>query len=161
MKIRVIDNFLDPLLNEVMFENYLKNEPHYLSAASKNATKETNFYISKLNSKDYLIQYIHYKISKEILKRPTSLLRVYSNIQHKEMDGSFHIDDGDITVLYMLSKTPNNKGGSFEYKDSQGKIKIVPFKQNRLIIFKGIEHRGCGPIDHVPRITVAFKLKLT
>lgn len=161
MKIKVIDNFLDPLLNEVIFENYLRNKPHYLSGVSSTTTNKFNFYFGNLKKKNYFVQYIHYKTSKEILKRPTSLLRAYFNIQHKEMDGSFHIDDGDITVLYMLSKTPNNKGGSFEYKDSQGKIKSIPFKQNRLIIFKGIEHRGCGPIDHSPRITIALKLKLT
>ena len=75
------------------------------------------------------------------------------------MEGEFHIDDGDITALLMITDTPKDNGGKFEYKWEDKEIKTENFIQNRLILFQEIEHRGCAPTNGEPRITLALKLK--
>ena len=71
------------------------------------------------------------------------------------MNGYYHNDNGDITCLYMLTKT-REKDGDFQIK-GEDKIKFV---QNRLICFDANKmHRGLAPKDGV-RITLAFKTKI-
>ena len=67
-------------------------------------------------------------------------------------------DDGDFTMLYMVTPTLNDSG-CFEYMDG-GVVKQIDFVQNRLIWFQGKElmHRGMSPNTATPRVTVSFKV---
>ena len=77
---------------------------------------------------------------------------MYINIQHPNMNGSFHSDDGELTCLYMVTQTLENSG-HFEIKDEEK----INFVQNRLITFDAKKlHRGIAP-DKGVRITLAFK----
>jgi hypothetical protein len=98
------------------------------------------------------------KLNREVLKKNCQFIRAYANIQFRGMDGSFHKDDGDFTVIYMV--TPTLEGcGHFEYKDG-AEIKRIDFKQNRVVVFEGTNllHRGMSPDNDLPRVTVAFKV---
>ena len=98
------------------------------------------------------------KLNREVIKDNCQFIRVYANLQFKEMDGSFHLDDGDFTMLYMVTPTLNDSG-CFEYMDG-GVVKQIDFVQNRLIWFEGKElmHRGMSPNTATPRVTVSFKV---
>ena len=86
---------------------------------------------------------------------------MYINIQHCFMDGGFHNDQGDNTVLLMISPTLKNKSGCFEIKENNKKLKSIDFTQNKLIIFPASWlHKGSAPIEkNIPRITLVFKTK--
>ena len=72
------------------------------------------------------------------------------------MNGVFHKDDGDITCLYMVTKSRKNNDGSFEIEGD----KKIQFIQNRLICFDSNKmHRGLAPNKGI-RITLAFKTKI-
>jgi hypothetical protein len=77
------------------------------------------------------------------------------------MDGGFHNDQGDNTVLLMISPTLKNKSGCFEIKENNKKLKSIDFTQNKLIIFPASWlHKGSAPIEkNIPRITLVFKTK--
>lgn len=155
VKLKIIDNFLDLNLIKILETKFLYQTPHFYGHRSK--TNGPEFYSSNLDSSDTLIKYIHSKIS-DTINTPTLIARSYLNIQFQEMGGEFHIDDGDITALLMVTKTPK-QGGEFEYY-KENTIKQIPYLQNRLILFSGIEHRGTSPKDNTPRITLAYKLNI-
>ena len=157
MKILVKENFLDPILINLLSNKFLYGTPHIWGQSSIGGNE---FYFAPLDNKDSLINYIHQKLNDEVLKFQTKVERVYINIQHNNMEGDFHYDDGDITALLMITPTPQG-GGQFEYKDKNNEIQTIPYKQNKLILFSGIEHRGCCYIDNKPRITLAYKLNIT
>jgi cupin superfamily acireductone dioxygenase involved in methionine salvage len=75
------------------------------------------------------------------------------------MNGDFHTDDGDTTVLLMITPTLINNSGCFQIKENNEKINTINFVKNKLIIFPAKwEHKGCAPIEkNIPRITLAFK----
>ena len=154
MKIKVIDNFIDPDLIEILQERFLYETPHEYGHSS-HPGKGIKFYNAEFDANDSLIKYVHYKIVKSINTLCT-IERAYINIQFKGMEGDFHIDDGDLTALLMITDPPL-QGGEFEYYENNV-IKQIPYKQNRLIIFSGIKHRGTCPKDNSPRITLAYKL---
>ena len=157
MKIKIIDNLLDNFLIKYLHNKFLYNTPHIYEGRSIN--NKPNFYVSPLNLNDSIIEYIYLKITNKILKINCSVQRTYLNIQHSNMDGDFHIDDGDITALLMITNNPKDGGGEFEYMDENGKIQSIEYKQNRLIIFDtNIEHRGLAYKGNEPRITLAYKL---
>lgn len=156
MYLNVIDNFIDPILLEHTKNKFLYRTPHIWGNTSKGGTP---FYYAPISPNSDFIEYIHQKINQEILNLNTKILRSYINIHHTGMGGDFHIDDGDITALLMITDTPNDNGGKFEYKWENGEIKAEDFIQNRLILFQEIEHRGCVPTNGKPRITLALKLK--
>lgn len=156
MYLSVTNNFLDPLLIENLKYNFLYEIPHIWGHSSNKGNNE--FYFASLSAERPDIRFIHAKINNEILKLNTKIDRVYFNIQHNSMDGDFHMDDGDLTALLMITDTPNDGGGRFEYEGEDNKINFENFEQNKLIIFQGIRHRGCAPTNNKPRITLAFKL---
>ena len=98
------------------------------------------------------------KINREILKSNCQFIRAYANVQFKGMDGSLHLDDGDFTILYMVTPTLDGSG-YFEYKDGDS-VKQIDFVQNRLVWFPGSEimHRGMSPNTKSPRVTLSFKV---
>jgi hypothetical protein len=95
---------------------------------------------------DSLIDFIFYKI-KTISQKNLHLLRFYTNLQFSNMTANTHVDDGQITCLLMLEGE-----GDFELGQE-----VIPFKENRLILFNSkIPHRGRSPTKGY-RITLAFK----
>jgi hypothetical protein len=157
MYLNIIDNFIDPILLEQTKNNFLYGTPHTWGHSSTG--KGSKFYAVDISSNSDFIKYIHQKINQEILNLNTEISRSYINIQHTGMEGEFHIDDGDLTALLMITDTPKDNGGKFEYKWENKEIKTEDFIQNRLILFQEIEHRGCAPTNKEPRITLALKLK--
>ena len=155
MKLKIINDFIDWDLIKLLEVQFLYKTPHNFGHKSQNGDPE--FYASNLNPSDNLIKYIHIKIS-NILNIPTTINRSYINVQFMNMEGGFHVDDGDITALLMITKPPS-QGGEFEYYENNI-IKQIPYKQNRLILFSGIKHRGTCPKDNSPRITLAYKLNI-
>ena len=99
------------------------------------------------------------KISREVAKGDCGFLRVYANIQFPGMDGTMHVDDGDMTAIYMVTETLSPGDGAFEYIE-EGKHESINFVQNRLILFEGNKHKGMAPKEGSPRVTMAFKIAL-
>ena len=120
---------------------------------SNSNNNESSFYTSICNPQNDLTNFLFFKL-KKTLNKNLKLERMYINIQHPNMNGSFHLDDGDMTCLYMVTKTLENSG-HFEIKDEEK----INFVQNRLIAFDAKKlHRGIAPNKGV-RITLAFKTK--
>jgi len=150
METKIIDNWLDKDLVLYLENYFLYNFPHYYGHKSNDKDSES-FYNSGLNPNDALNNFLFYKL-KKTLNKNLKLERMYINIQHPNMNGSFHTDDGDMTCLYMVTKTKKNSG-YFEIKN-ENKINFI---QNRLISFDAKKmHRGLSP-DNGVRITLAFK----
>lgn len=157
MKMEIKNNFLEKDLIDYLF-NHFKQLPHYYGHKSRDEGNE--FYVTELHPEDPLNKFLSLKILK-LFTYNTIILRMYTNIQHCSMDGSFHEDDGDTTVLLMVSPTLQKDSGCFEIKENNKNLKKIPFIQNQLILFPSLwNHRGCAPIEkNTPRITLAFKTK--
>ena len=150
MKTQIIDNWLDENLVDYLENYFLYTFPHYFGQKSDNEYNDC-FYVSALNPDDALNNFLFFKL-KKTLNKNLKLIRMYINIQHSNMNGSFHPDDGEMTCLYMVTKTLENSG-HFEIKDEEK----INFVQNRLIAFDAKKlHRGIAPNEGV-RITLAFK----
>jgi hypothetical protein len=153
------DNFLEnDLINHLEY-SFLRI-PHYYGHSSKADGTGVCFYNHEFNLSDPLIQYLCVKVQKEF-EQKLGFLRVYVNVQHNNMDGDFHEDDGNMTILLMVSKTLKKGSGQFEIKKDK-KIARVDFVQNRLIFFDArLKHRGTAPKEkNEVRITLAFKTNL-
>jgi hypothetical protein len=157
MKIEIKDNFLEKDLIDYLCSHF-KLLPHYYGHTSTGDS--IPFYASNLNLNDPLYNFLCFKISK-LFPYSIEIMRTYINVQYCFMEGSFHQDDGDTTILLMITPTLKSKSGCFEIKDNNNKLKSVNFVQNRLILFPASwYHRGCAPIENnIPRITLAFKIK--
>jgi len=159
--IKIVDDFLEKDLSEYL-EQYFLEIPHYYGHTSEKSNKAISFYMSNLNIYDPLIKFLCLKVQKQ-LNYKLGFLRVYINIHHSNMPGSFHQDDGDTTILLMISKTLQKNSGQFQIQidNNINNIEKIDFIQNRLIIFPAKwKHRGLDPVEHgVPRITLAFKTK--
>lgn len=155
IKTTIIDDWLDKDLVKYLENLFLYNYPHYYGHKS-NHNDTTCIYNSSLNVNDSLNYFLFYKLE-QTLKQKIILKRMYINIQHPNMDGSFHTDDGDMTCLYLVTKSLN-KEGYFEIKN-EDKINFV---QNRLISFDAKKiHRGLAPTKQGDvRITLAFKINV-
>jgi len=156
--VKVIDKWLDPEFCDHLAYDILFNMPHTYGHRSDYSKGTPRFYRADFGENNFHIKYMCRKISREVIQSDCQFIRVYANIQFKGMDGTFHCDDGDFTVLYMV--TPTLKGsGQFQYKHD-GEITGVDFIHNRLVWFAGssLEHRGMGPDTDLPRVTVAFKV---
>lgn len=159
--IKIVDNFLEQDLSKYL-EKYFLEIPHYYGHTSLGLDKGSPFYQANLNMYDPLINFLCLKVQKQVDYK-LGFLRVYINIHHSNMPGSFHQDDGDITFLLMVSKTLQKNSGQFQIQidNNINNIEKIDFIQNRLIIFPAEwKHRGLDPVEHgVPRITLAFKTK--
>lgn len=157
MDIIVKDNFIDQVLIDTLEHEFLFQIPHWFGHSSN--LKDNMFYATNMGKDEIIIQYILQKIKTEIIEEGElyELSRSYFNIQHPGMDGNFHLDDGNLTALLMVTKDPDS-GGEFEYIENNVP-KSIPYKQNRLIVFDTkIKHRGKA-YNEYPRITLALKLK--
>lgn len=158
MSIAVVDNWLDLEFCDHLSYHILYCLPHIYGHSSDSGADSQRFYRVEFGEENFHIKYMCRKLNREVLKKNCQFIRAYANIQFKGMDGSFHLDDGDFTVLYMV--TPTLEGsGHFEYMDG-GSIKQIDFVQNRLIWFPGSElrHRGMSPDSETPRVTLSFKV---
>jgi hypothetical protein len=145
----VIDDWLEPQLADFL-SNYLFSgilySPNHQSIIGDN----TSFLTGTVPISP-LINFIIYKLN---FIKPIKVLRFYTNLQYNNMESNFHIDEGDITFLYMPSKGLSLDEGHFEIKDEEK----IEYKFNRLIYFDTEKlHRGHPPKQNVPRITLAFK----
>tara|TARA_R110000803_G_scaffold87508_2_gene154265 strand:+ start:472 stop:969 length:498 start_codon:yes stop_codon:yes gene_type:complete len=160
MKLITVDNFLDiSYLNK--FNDYcLKEIPHNWGQYAIDPSK--SFYYHHFEKDNEFINKIYLNVTnnifKKILTKKPLHLRSYINIQHEGMDSELHSDEGDITVLLMVTPTPKKGGGEFQYINKQGNIQNIPYKQNRLIVFESkTKHKGLAYKERNPRITLAFK----
>jgi hypothetical protein len=154
--VEVTDNFLEK--DFIIFLNeYFLSMPHYYGHSSNNSND--NFYMTNINFNEPIINFL----CKKIFKKNIIILRSYINVQHMEMNGEFHQDDGDHTYLIMISKTLSEKSGEFQIIDKNNEIKSFSFIQNRLISFPAkLKHRGLAPLEkNTPRITLVFKTEST
>tara|TARA_R110002020_G_scaffold118970_1_gene271760 strand:- start:341 stop:874 length:534 start_codon:yes stop_codon:yes gene_type:complete len=173
---KIIKNFLPSDLI-VFLHNYYLSLPHFYGHKSI-PTEEggKRFYTHYLSNDDPLTKYICIRVKEAVSKdEPLGFIRAYFNVQHAGMEGSFHDDDGENTILLMISDTSPGEG-CFEYIErvidpdepitaqsykvrEDDKIKKIPFVQNTLIMFNSkFLHRGRAPKKGV-RITLAFKTK--
>ena len=146
MKTKIKNNWLSEDLNNFLTEKFLHFTPHFYREVSVEGGDI--FYSFTFNFDDPLINFLMFKLQNTINTK-LDFKRIYINVQHPNMNGSYHTDDdSEITCLYMVTGE-----GNFEIKD-EGQIQ---FKKNKLIIFDSKKlHRGLAPIKGV-RITLAFK----
>ena len=164
---KVIKDFLPEDLIDYLHTHYLR-VPHDYGHTSETMSQEDSYMIEKpeicfyrhiLDIKDPMTNYLCRKVKDAFFPELTSgelgFLRIYINVHHPGMEGDFHEDDGEITVMLMVSETLPDSG-SFEYKED-GEVKEIPFVKNTLIAFDAkMPHRGRAPKRGV-RITLAFK----
>ena len=158
MGLRVLDNWLDLEFCDHLAYDILYNMKHTYGHTSDNSKETPRFYRADFVGNNFHIKYMCRKLSREVIQSECQFSIPYANIQFKGMDGAFHRDDGDFTVIYMV--TPTLEGsGHFEYEDGNA-VKQVDFVQNRLIVFEGSTtlHRGLSPDSDLPRVTIAFKV---
>ena len=160
--ITVIDNFIEDLIINNL-EDFFENIPHYYGHSS-HTDKSKKFYDTSLD--DVLnpwLMTVEEKV-KKVSHTKINILRKYINIQWPGLDGLLHNDDGDMTVLLMVTKTLSKGSGQFEiYEENDPqKLRTIDFVRNRLIMFPAKwGHRGMAPIEHyTPRITLAFKTEI-
>jgi len=145
----VIDNWLEPQLADFM-SMYLHKGIVY-QAGHGSALGDNTSFLSGIVPPSPLIEFLTYKLK---FICPIEVLRVYTNLHYSNMGGAFHLDDGDITFLYMPSKGLQSNEGHFEIKDEEK----IEYKFNRLIYFDAKKlHKGHAPKQNVPRVTLAFK----
>lgn len=156
MNLTVIDNFLEEDLIKYLEKIFVSETPHYYGHASI-INKSAQFYSSNINIHDPLIKYLIIKLKKQFAFN--EILRSYINIQYNNMSGDWHKDDGNRTILLMITKTLEKGSGQFEIKDINDEIIQIDFVQNRIIAFEANKlHRGLDPKEtNTPRITLAFK----
>ena len=158
MGITVLDNWLDLEFCDHLVHHILYCMPHIYGHSSDSGADSQRFYRVEFGEENFHIKYMCRKLNREVLKQDCQFIRAYANIQFKGMNGSFHHDDGDFTVIYMI--TPTLEGsGHFEYEDGNA-VKKIDFVQNRVVVFEGASllHRGLSPESNLPRVTVAFKV---
>jgi hypothetical protein len=153
------NDWLDKEKTDYLYNKFLFNTPHMYGHSSLGNNNIRSFYNYTFTKEDQDIISLCKKIEKDFFEnKKIAVLRAYINIQHFGMNGEFHPDDGDVTVLYFPCPTNTNKG-FFQYKEKE-EIISIPYVQNQIILFDAsILHRGIAFDDFKPRITLAFKIK--
>jgi|TARA_R100001460_G_scaffold765_1_gene3371 hypothetical protein len=146
-----INNWLDKDLHEFLKDQYLHRTPHYFNQRSDpHNSSHGFFYISEFNRGNVMNLFLHLRIEK-LLNKKLNFLRTYLNIQHENMNGDWHYDDGEMTCMYMVTGD-----GNFEIKDEAS----VLFEENKLICFSTEKlHRGLAPSKGT-RITWVTKTEI-
>ena len=149
-KTKIVDNFLNS--EEI---NYLQQcpKPWGTQTSDNSNPKCLQFLISYPEVNDFY-NHLFEKIKKEI--GSYSCVRFYFNGQSYGMDGSFHVDHCDKTVLIYVSPYDKEWGGFTQI----GKEIIAPVT-GRMIIFDGMTPHKAFPFSRQTcpmRITLAFKL---
>jgi len=159
MSAKIIKNFLEPDLITFLEKKFLYDVPHHYGHVSdSNDSNAINFYNSFINTNDTMIDFIIKKLKKHFTFG--EVLRSYINVQHYKMDGNWHVDDGALTLLLMITKTLKKGEGCFQIKENDN-ITSYDFEQNTLIGFNAkLLHRGLAPnsVNDI-RVTLAFKTR--
>ena len=100
MKNNIYKNWLEKDLHEYLKNMFLHKTPHFFNQKSFSQEDETCFYITEFNLENKIIDYLQFKISK-MIDKPLIFHRIYLNVQHPGMNGTFHIDDGTLTFIYI------------------------------------------------------------
>ena len=158
MILSVMDDWLDLEFCDHLAKHILYFTPHSYGHTS-NKGEGVPFYHTEFNKSNFHIKYMCRKLAREVVEGDCGFLRVYANIQFPGMDGAMHVDDGDMTAIYMVTETLSPGDGAFEYIE-EGKHESIDFVQNRLILFEGNKHKGMAPKEGSPRVTMAFKVAL-
>jgi len=158
MILSVMDDWLDIEFCDHLAKHILYFTPHSYGHTS-NKGEGVPFYHTEFNVSNFHIKYMCRKLAREVVEGDCGFLRVYANIQFPGMDGVMHVDDGDMTAIYMVTETLSPGNGSFEYIED-GQHESIEFVQNRLILFEGNKHKGMAPKEGSPRVTMAFKIAL-
>jgi hypothetical protein len=152
----VVDDWLDIEFCKHLAHHILYSINHTYGHTS-NKGDAIQFYHTEFNKEIFHIKYMCRKIAQEVVKKECGFLRAYANIQFPGMDGTMHVDDGDMTAIYMVTKTLDPGDGVFEYIEDDH-LESIDFVQNRIILFEGNKHRALAPKGTDPRVTVAFKI---
>ena len=149
MKTKIVDNWLSKDFQEYIERLFLYHTPHWWDMTPYPG--KPPFYYCNLNMEDALFAYLGAKAISTIGKG--SLKRMYINVQHPGMEGSYHVDDGNITGIYMATKTLSKSGKLLI--DGE---KDVPFVQGRFVMFNAkTSHKATSPSKGNVRISLAFK----
>jgi hypothetical protein len=158
--INIVDNWLEKDLSDFAEHSFLHVYPHHFDHTPTDKDDKT-FYNCELNDSDMLVKLLFYKAQKTINKK-LNLVRTHFNIQHPGMDGGWHVDNSEISFVYMVTQTLNKKEGTFQAKINN-KIKTIDFVKNRLLFFdSSILHRGNAPFLNKKRninARITFTLK--
>ena len=103
MILSVRDDWLDLEFCDHLAKHILHFTPHSYGHTS-NKGEGVPFYHTEFNKGNFHIKYMCRKISREVAKGDCGFLRVYANIQFPGMDGAMHVDDGDMTAIYMVTE---------------------------------------------------------
>jgi hypothetical protein len=152
--ITVEDNFLDPLLLNILYNRIMDGPMNY--QASSDNRHNIKFFQSHIELNTIHAEYLCRKFM-TMTNKKIRFIRGYANIQFQNMDGGWHTDDGENTFLLMLSDTLKSGDGCFEVKNKTS----LDFVKNRCIMFNAKdEHRGlASKLELKPRVTLAFKSK--
>lgn len=108
-----------------------------------------------------LVRLLFYKAQKTINKK-LNLVRTHFNIQHPGMDGGWHVDNSQLSFVYMVTQTLDKKEGTFDIKINN-KIRSINFVKNKLLIFdSNLFHKGNAPLLNKKRkinARITFTLK--
>ena len=162
-KVEIIDNWVDEDLINHLSNQFLYRYPLFFVERSTPEGKPYMYSHDCRQSMDAqgdqgnqtLIAFIETKIKKRLKSKYGKLntSRTYFNVQHPGMEGSYHVDDGNITGIYMVTKTLSKSGQLLI--DGE---KDVPFVQGRFVMFNAkTSHKATSPSKGNVRISLAFK----
>ena len=155
--LKIIENWLEPDLIDFLHEKFLYHTPHYYHERS---SKAALFYSHDFMNRDLLIDHLAQKIKKNYLTPKHEFNRIFFNVQHPGMNGSYHIDfeeDNSISACLNVSPKDESGGGDFCYLESMaGAPTRVKYDQNNLVLFNStIQHYG-EAFNKEPRLTLVF-----
>ena len=150
---KIIENWLEPELIEYLHEQFLYNTPHYYTERS---STDTLFYSHDFNSRDLLLGHLELKLRTNYLTPAHEINRIFFNVQHPGMNGSFHVDSNqDDSVTAILNLSPEDEGGDFVYLENDIE-KRIKYKRNNLILLNSsMPHYG-EAFKKDPRLTLVF-----
>ncbi|SVB26194.1 uncharacterized protein METZ01_LOCUS179048 [marine metagenome] len=151
--LKIIENWLEPDLINFLYEKFLYDTPHYYNERSGT---DTLFYSHDFNNRDLLLGHLENKLKTDYLTPNHEINRIFFNVQHQGMNGSFHVDfDEKGSVSASLNLSPEDEGGDFVYLENDVE-KRVKYKRNSLILFNSTMPHYGEAFKKEPRITLVF-----
>jgi hypothetical protein len=151
MNIKIFDNVLENSFLEFVREelNILTWSKH---VSKFTGNKKINWFFASAQENLFTHQFLYNLFCKKY-NLTNKFLRSYVNCHPPQSAGSFHDDDGDMTLLFYPDKNEEDKGGT-EFKDGTK----VDYKTNRLIIFDAkILHKASINLSNEMRHSIAWK----
>ena len=153
MVMKIIENWLEPELIEYLHEQFLYHTPHYYNERS---STDTLFYSHDFNHRDLLLGHLENKLKTNYLTPKHEINRIFFNVQHPGMHGSFHVDsDEESSISASLNISPEDEGGDFVYLENDVEKRIT-YKRNNLILFNSTMPHYGEAFKKEPRITLVF-----